>query len=583
MAKAAAEADEKGDGDKGFTLVLNRSTASATDRFDVDDKDGITLRAKADAKREELVARPAKPNIEAAEATAVQIVCRARPLLDHEREQLGCRIQGATAASHAQFDYEVRSVPRANRVRRPRPCAYQRARVQSTSGARILARANALAGDMLSWCARVAHVPARSSPLPAALPSRAQAVVAHGREVFCLSEERKIGAPTGEIAVTPFELHGAFGSESTTEEVYARSVEPLVRLALGGGLGTVIAYGQTGSGKTHTMQGLQHLAAQAMLGEGVGQSKGLWVSFFENSGDRCLDLLNESAPLALRDDGSGAVSVVGLTERSVGTAAAFAALVAGANERRATKPTASNDTSSRSHAICTLRLGGGSDGGADGPSGRLQLVDLAGSERREDAVSHDAERLAEMRDINSSLGTLKECIRAHLRRATDEPSAHVPYRNSKLTMLLKAAFEHSRSGADAHTANGGSAARSAVCFIAHISPLRSQAKHTTNTLDYAAQMLLATMAERQRAQFDEVEKWSAKKLTAWVAQLEGGKYAHCAHAFARSSGKALTVEYLPDVAQWVVAAGGTAEEAEAIYNAFRQLHKKAKAAKKRQP
>jgi len=118
-------------------------------------------------------------------------------------------------------------------------------------------------------------------------------------------------------------------------------------------------------------------------------------------------------------------------------------------------------------------------------------------------VEHDAARIGEMQQINSSLGTLKECIRANLRRATDEPNAHIPYRNSKLTMLLRAAFEHSRVGAG--DGDGASAApRSAVCFAAHVSPLRSQAKHTANTLEYAAQMLQATMAERQRAEFDEV-------------------------------------------------------------------------------
>jgi len=76
-----------------------------------------------------------------------------------------------------------------------------------------------------------------------------------------------------------------------------------------------------------------------------------------------------------------------------------------------------------------------------------------------------------------------------------------------------------------------------------------------------------------------VEKWSSKKVVGWVAQLDEGKFAHCSHAFARCTGKMLTVEFLPDVAQWLEAAGGTAEDAERIFYAFRELHKKAKAAK----
>ncbi|KAJ1633126.1 P-loop containing nucleoside triphosphate hydrolase protein [Pavlovales sp. CCMP2436] len=287
------------------------------------------------------------------------------------------------------------------------------------------------------------------------------------------------------MAVTPYTLHGAYAAASGSEEVYTQSIAPLVRLAAAGGLGTVIAYGQTGSGKTFTIRALQRLAAAELLAADGGGG-GLWVSFFENMGDKCFDLLNGRAPLVLRDDGKGEMSVVGLAERSVGSADEFDELLAAGNALRATKATQSNDQSSRSHALCTLRLGGPA-------GGKLQL----------DVVEHDAARIGEMQQINSSLGTLKECIRANLRRATDEPNAHIPYRNSKLTMLLRAAFEHSRVGAG--DGDGASAApRSAVCFAAHVSPLRSQAKHTANTLEYAAQMLQATMAERQRAEFDEV-------------------------------------------------------------------------------
>eukprot|EP01043_Picozoa_sp_COSAG02_P099466 COSAG02_NODE_35579_length_466_cov_0.907357_2_plen_118_part_01 len=48
------------------------------------------------------------------------------------------------------------------------------------------------------------------------------------------------------------------------------------------------------------------------------------------------------------------------------------------------------------------------------------------------------ERIAEMRDINWSLGCLKECIRLQrdaLASRSPQPD-HIPYRRSKLTMLL---------------------------------------------------------------------------------------------------------------------------------------------------
>ncbi|CAM9648429.1 unnamed protein product [Ectocarpus sp. 8 AP-2014] len=68
-------------------------------------------------------------------------------------------------------------------------------------------------------------------------------------------------------------------------------------------------------------------------------------------------------------------------------------------------------------------------------------------------------------DINKSLLALKECI-----RALDSDSVHVPYRASKLTLVLKDSFTRK-------------AARTVM--IATVSPGASAADHTINTLRYA--------------------------------------------------------------------------------------------------
>ena len=106
--------------------------------------------------------------------------------------------------------------------------------------------------------------------------------------------------------------------------------------------------------------------------------------------------------------------------------------------------------------------------------------------------------LEEAKEINQSLGALKECIRIQLLNSRVPPGgklAHVPIRTSKLTTLLKDCFE----GA-------------AMSFIAHVAPLRSTARHTVSTLEYSAAMLQATRAQRERTGFADVERWSAKKL-----------------------------------------------------------------------
>lgn len=66
---------------------------------------------------------------------------------------------------------------------------------------------------------------------------------------------------------------------------------------------------------------------------------------------------------------------------------------------RATQATASNDTSSRSHAICTITIQE-AVGDRLVDSGKLLLVDLAGSERAQDTQSNNDKRKKEGAEIN---------------------------------------------------------------------------------------------------------------------------------------------------------------------------------------
>lgn len=74
---------------------------------------------------------------------------------------------------------------------------------------------------------------------------------------------------------------------------------------------------------------------------------------------------------------------------------------------------------------------------------QLHLVDLAGSERQKDTKT-DGIRLKEAGSINKSLSTLGNVIMALVDIAHGK-KRFVPYRNSKLSFLLRVSFCRQKS------------------------------------------------------------------------------------------------------------------------------------------
>lgn len=187
------------------------------------------------------------------------------------------------------------------------------------------------------------------------------------------------------------------------------------------------------------------------------------IAIFEIYGGRIQDLLNNRNRLKVLEDGKGEVVVSGLEEFEASTPREFLNLIEKGHNNRTTHATEANDVSSRSHAICQILF---RDRYTGNMRGKLSLVDLAGSERGGDTKSHNRQRRTESSEINTSLLALKECIRA----IGDSASTHVPYRQSKLTLILKDCFV-------------SKSARTAM--IATLSPGSLSTDHTVNTLRYA--------------------------------------------------------------------------------------------------
>ncbi|KAI9258266.1 P-loop containing nucleoside triphosphate hydrolase protein [Sporodiniella umbellata] len=266
-----------------------------------------------------------------------------------------------------------------------------------------------------------------------------------------------------------FTFDDVFDSQVSNATVYERTALPLVGYIFRGGKATCFAYGQTGSGKTYTMldpqQGLYILAARdifAMLRQPENAYLTAWIGLYEIYQGQLYDLLNDRKKLFAREDGKSNVIITGLKEYPIDHVDKLIQVFEYGSSVRTTGSTGANDSSSRSHAVLQILLKHKAN--KKRIHGKLSFIDLAGSERGADRGEADTKTRMEGAEINKSLLALKECI-----RALDKDKQHTPFRQSKLTQVLKDSFVgHSRT-----------------CMVATISPGGSNSEHTLNTLRYA--------------------------------------------------------------------------------------------------
>ena len=152
--------------------------------------------------------------------------------------------------------------------------------------------------------------------------------------------------------------------------------------------------------------------------------------------------------LPVRENDTGAVFVQGLVDVEVRSGTEALDVLSAGTKNRITASTAMNAGSSRSHAVFTITLDQvvQSEVAEDDTSritSRLTFVDLAGSERIK-RTGAEGQRMKEGIQINSGLFNLGQVINGladDVRIKNGTKAAHIPYRNSKLTHLLKVSVQ----------------------------------------------------------------------------------------------------------------------------------------------
>ena len=278
-----------------------------------------------------------------------------------------------------------------------------------------------------------------------------------------------------------FGFDKVFDENTSQGDVYEATTKGLLDNVTNGYNATVFAYGATGCGKTHTITGSMQqpgiifLTMQELFERiaDVQEDKvtEISLSYLEIYNETIRDLLvpgGSKSGLMLREDANHAVSVAGLSSHHPQNVQEVMDMIVQGNECRTQSPTEANATSSRSHAVLQINISQ-KDRNADinepHTMATLSIIDLAGSERAS-ATKNRGERLTEGANINKSLLALGSCINA---LCDPRRKNHVPYRNSKLTRLLKFSL-------------GGNCK---TVMIVCVSPSSAHFDETQNTLRYA--------------------------------------------------------------------------------------------------
>ncbi|CAG9463534.1 unnamed protein product [Pedinophyceae sp. YPF-701] len=279
-----------------------------------------------------------------------------------------------------------------------------------------------------------------------------------------------------------------FNIDATQDNVYTGVGRRLTEECLRGQDPCCFAYGQSGSGKTYTMYGnlastrdqglVPRCVTEVLEAVGVMKDSGHAVTITANfveiyqdhlrdlgnatnfsdllgiplrkarqkelsfkqgmPGDPLFDYARQSLDI-IEDPQTKNTYVKGLFDVEVNSLADAMHAVRCGHALRETHMTANNETSSRSHTVFILKVRMELAQGA-ARTGTISLIDLAGTERVKKSQS-SGQRLKEATHINQSLSALGKIILNLSEETGEGEKNYVPYRDTKMTRMLKDSFE----------------------------------------------------------------------------------------------------------------------------------------------
>ncbi|ESQ31938.1 hypothetical protein EUTSA_v10005649mg, partial [Eutrema salsugineum] len=228
-----------------------------------------------------------------------------------------------------------------------------------------------------------------------------------------------------------YKLDYCYEENESTGLIITKEIKPLISTVFEGKDANVIAHGARCSGKTHLIQGSERepgiaiLAMTEMLSMAEERGESISVSIYEVSHETVYDILDrEKRVVSVLEGAQGKIQLKGLSKVPVKSLSDFQDLYFGLKKNQKL----TSDPPLRSHKGVMIHVNTGNAN--SGSLGRMNFLDMAGYEdsRKQNSVVAPLE----ITRIDKSIYALQNVM-----YALNANESHVPYRESKLTRMLK--------------------------------------------------------------------------------------------------------------------------------------------------